>query len=85
MVLPFELRIAGASTSWTFIEPVALRTFETAAASSSEILRMTLDLFSPVPAADAPAFCTKNISSVGGYLRIEYVRPVGFVQMDDSR
>ena len=29
---------------------------------------MIFDLFRPVPAALAPAFCTKNTSSVGGYL-----------------
>jgi hypothetical protein len=29
---------------------------------------MIEDLFSPVPAAGAPAFWTKNTSSVGGYL-----------------
>lgn len=39
-----------------------------ASASSMEIFWMMEDLFSPVPASGAPAFCTKNISFVGGYL-----------------
>lgn len=42
-----------------------LRTFS---ASAREIFWMIEDLFSPVPAAGAPAFWTKNTSSVGGYL-----------------
>lgn len=49
----------------------AVETFiaATLAAWAREIFSMMLFLFSPVPAAKAPAFCTKNTSSVGGYLR----------------
>lgn len=38
----------------------------TASASASEIFWMMEDLFNPVPAAGAPAFWTKNTSSLGG-------------------
>lgn len=34
------------------------------------------DLFRPVPAAGAPAFCTKKTSSVGGYLFFELASQV---------
>jgi len=37
-------------------------------ASANEIFSMMADLFRPVPAAAAPAFCTKKTSFVGGYL-----------------
>ena len=52
----------------TVTRPEALRKLETASASARAIFWMIADLFRPVPAAIAPAFCTKNISSVGGYL-----------------
>jgi hypothetical protein len=41
--------------------------------ADSEIFWMMADLAMPVPAAGAPAFWTKNISSVAGYLINELV------------
>jgi hypothetical protein len=44
---------------------------------------MIADLFKPVPAAAAPAFCTKNISSVVGYLQPDERRvPAWCVRFD---
>jgi hypothetical protein len=48
---------------------------DTDAAALNEIFWMMFDLFRPVPAAAAPAFCTKKTSSVGGYLlRCQIIR-----------
>lgn len=48
--------------------PVALAWPLTASACDSAIFWMMADLFSPVPAALAPAFWTKKTSSVGSNL-----------------
>lgn len=55
-------------TVTTSTSAVVLDPFAKVCAWSNEIFWIMLDLFSPVPASAAPAFCTKNTSSVAGYL-----------------
>jgi len=54
----------------TLIRALELPEAAIRSASASEIFSMMADLFKPVPAAVAPAFCTKKTSFVGGYLLI---------------
>jgi hypothetical protein len=63
--------------------PLAFLWLETAAASFKLIFWMMADLLRPVPAAGAPAFCTKNTSSVGGYL--SHTGPVSRASLHDQR
>lgn len=57
------------STTSTSTDPLAfLRLVIAGVTADREILRRMADLARPVPAALAPAFWQKNISSVGGYL-----------------
>lgn len=56
----------SASTGTTSTCPVASRMEATPPACAREILKIAFDFSSPVPAAFAPAFCTKKTSSVGG-------------------
>jgi hypothetical protein len=56
-------------TTSIFTEPLAFRWLTMAGVTAeSEIFWMMADFAMPVPAAGAPAFWTKNISSVAGYL-----------------
>ena len=64
-----ELTIFGSGlTVTTSTSAVVFDPFANVWADSSEIFWTMLDLFSPVPAAAAPAFWTKKTSSVSGYL-----------------
>ena len=68
--LPFGFTTVGLeSTTSTCTEPLAFLWLAIAGVTAeSEIFWMMADFAMPVPAAGAPAFCTKNISSVAGYL-----------------
>lgn len=62
---PFGLiTIGDEGTVVTLTRPAASLLLETAAASAREIFSIMADLCRPVPAFLAPAFCTKNTSSV---------------------
>lgn len=60
--------VGSGLTTVTDTSPEAFFRPVTAATSASEIFWMMADLFRPVPASRAPAFCAKKTSSVGGYL-----------------
>jgi len=68
---PFGLITAGvALTVVTLIRALELPDEAISSASAREIFSIMADLFRPVPAAAAPAFCTKKTSFVGGYLNM---------------